>query len=87
MTKQDIIDAIELRVQRTGYSAWYIGITNDPERRKTEHGAKEDVQYWKQWQAGVEDARAIEEFFHAKGMKGDGGGGSTEDKPDWVYIF
>ena len=72
--------AIEKIVSR--YSAWTIGVTDNPDRRKREHG-NPDV--WYQWDADSERvARNIEAYFVDKGMKGDTGGGGSAD---YVYIF
>jgi len=38
MNKTELIAAIEKKRGSLGYSAWTIGITNDPERRRTEIG-------------------------------------------------
>lgn len=85
MKESEIIQAIEKRVasaQRKDYSIWTIGITDDPNRRRTEHG---NPQYWMEWKADSEEiARSVEKYFLNKGMKGGGGGG---DHPNWVYIF
>ncbi|MFA4983175.1 MAG: hypothetical protein WC588_03080 [Candidatus Micrarchaeia archaeon] len=91
MRKEDIIRAIDARVmtaEKKDYAIWTVGITNDPKVRKPQHGTEEDVRYWQDWHADSEgDARAIEKYFLAKGMKGGAGGGNPDDKPDWVYIF
>lgn len=72
--------AIEEKV--THYSVWTIGVTDDPERRKSEHG---NPNVWYHWDADSEDAaRNVEAYFIAKGMKGDTGGGG---RADYVYIF
>ncbi len=64
------------------YSSWYIGVTDNLERRKDEHG---DPPNWDEWVADSEDdARSIERHFVDKGMNGDTGGGKNPDK---VYIF
>ena len=77
--------AIEERVSSAktkDYSLWTIGVTDDPNRRKTEHG---NPQHWMQWKADSETAaRNVEKYFLGKGMKGGGGGGGTAD---YVYIF
>lgn len=89
MRKETIIKQIDDRVQSAKtkkYSLWYCGITADPDTRKEQHeNAGENVKHWKHWQADSEqDARDIEDHFHKKGMKGEGGGGKN---PTWVYIF
>lgn len=64
------------------FPSWTIGITADPDRRKSEHG---NPTRWHQWKADSETiARDIEKHFIDKGMKGDTGGGFY---PTWVYIF
>ncbi len=81
MSEQEIIAAIEQRVG-SKISIWTIGITDNPERRKKEHG---DPKYWMQWRADSEIiARNVEKHFLEKEMKGGGGGG---DNPNYVYIF
>lgn len=86
MNKSELILAIEKKRGSTSYSIWTIGITNDPERRKSEHESDgENVDYWSQWKADSESiARDVEEYFLNKGMKGGGGGG---EKPTYVYVF
>lgn len=79
-SEAEIKAAIEGKV--TTYSLWTIGVTDDPVRRKAEHG---NPQYWAQWKADSETAaRNVEKHFLDKGMKGGGGGGGTAD---YVYIF
>lgn len=80
MKESEIIEDIEKIVSY--YSAWTIGITDDPGRRKTEHG---NPKYWHQWRADTETiARNVEKYFLDKGMKGAPGGG---DDLNYVYIF
>lgn len=75
-----IKSAIEARV--ISYSLWTIGVTDDPDRRKREHG---NPSAWYQWDADSEQvARNVEAYFVEKGMKGDTGGGGGAD---YVYIF
>lgn len=64
------------------YKDWYIGITNDPERRRGEHG---DPPTWRVWNVGRKIyANEIEEYFTDRDMKG-GRGGS--ENPTHVYIY
>lgn len=82
MTSQALIDAVEAGRRGIGYAQWTVGITADPERRKTEHGSPA---LWQHWKADSEPiARGVERYFLDKGMKGDTGGGLT---PTYVYIF
>jgi len=79
-------DMIKLAIERkrgsVHYPSWTVGITNDPSRRKSEHG---NPRRWTDWYADSERcARNVEKHFLDKGMKGDTGGGVT---PKYVYIF
>jgi len=79
-SESQIISKIEEIV--VSCSNWTIGITDDPERRKKEHG---NPSHWRNWDAVLEtSARNIEKYFLDKGMKGDTGGGTY---PHYVYIF
>ena len=80
MNKSEIIEAIENFV--SNYLACTIGITDDPERRRSKHG---NPMYWHEWKTDTETiARNVEKHFLYKGMKGGGGGG---DHPTFVYMF
>lgn len=85
MKESEIKKAVENRVMSAKtkkHSLWTIGITNDPDRRKIEHG---NPKYWMQWKADTEtSARNVEKYFLDRGMKGGGGGG---ENPRHVYIF
>jgi len=85
MRESEIIGAIDARVRNSktvDYSIWAIGITNDPDRRRGEHGEPE---YWMSWKGDTETiARNVESHFIEKGMKGGTGGG---ERPTHVYIF
>ena len=75
-----IIATIEARVNY--YPAWTIGVTDDPDRRRQEHG---NPSGWYQWDTNSEKvARNIEDYFLKKGMGGGSGGGGMAD---YVYIF
>lgn len=93
MEKQDIIDAIVSRVERSktvDYSTWRIGLTHDPDDRKQQHENEgRSTEYWRQWRAGsLSDAEQIESYFiNEKGMKGGTGGDLDARKTVYVYIF
>ena len=72
--------------EKKDYTIYTIGITDNPDRRKSEHKSDgKSVQYWKHWKADSETvARNVEKYFGDKGMKG-GGGGDTNGK--YVYVF
>ena len=84
MKEAEIIREIEGKVKT--YNLWTIGITADPEQRKSQHKSDgENVTSWRQWRADTEQqARNVEKHFLDKGMKGGGGGGQH---PTYVYIF
>jgi hypothetical protein len=86
MQESEIIEAIQHKIGSTDPKIWTIGITDDPERRKTEHdGRGENTKYWKDWKADTETiARNVEQHFLGKGMKGGPGGG---ERPTYVYVF
>lgn len=86
MKKSDIIDEIKNKVGSSGYSVWTIGVTDEPDTRKSKHETDgENVNQWKHWKTESEtEGRTIEEFFIDKGMKGGKGGGG---KAGYVYIF
>ena len=80
-SETDIKVAIE-RVVGGKYSIWTIGVTDDPNRRRIEHG---NPGAWIQWDADTETAaRNVEKYFLDKGMKGAPGGAG---RADYVYIF
>lgn len=79
-SESQIISEIERIVLH--YPSWTIGITDDPDRRKQEHG---NPVSWHQWDAVTESsARRVESYFLDKDMKGAPGGGIS---PNYVYIF
>lgn len=74
------------------YSIWTIGITSDPETRKSTHG---NPKYWMMWEANSEEvAREVENYFineypaeKSKRMKGGVGGDIDGRKTVYVYIY
>jgi len=88
MKEDEIKQGIEDIVKRTKgkYSIWYIGITNDPKRRRKEHEEEgENTKVWRDWETDTKAiAESVESYFKKKGMKG-GTGGS--ENPKYVYIF
>ena len=69
------------------YEDWYIGITDDPKRRKREHERENrDTSAWRDWNAeSTKRADYIEWYFVELGMRGGGGGGNYNSTH--VYIF
>jgi hypothetical protein len=82
MNESEIHDAIQRTVATTSYSTWTVGVTDDPDRRGTEH---ESPRFWHQWKADTETiARNVEKYFLDKGMKG---APSVGEHPNYVFIF
>lgn len=86
MKKSDIISEMNSKVGNSSYSSWTIGVTDDPETRRTQHqNDGNNVSSWKHWKTDSEqDGRDIEAHFLGKGMKGGTGGAG---KAGYVYIF
>ena len=81
MSESQIVREIEHFAQRD-YGNWYIGVTDDPERRRVEHN---NPAIWHDWDAESQrTARAIERYFLARGMDGGVGGGVN---PRYIYIY
>lgn len=87
MNKQNIIKDIEEYVGKSNYSGWYVGITNDIDRRLFgEHNVDREKDYWIYRTANSKAiAQEIEEYFLDKGMDGDTGGGSDDTTKVYVY--
>lgn len=89
-TKEQIIAAIDAHLQSSNqkyYKDFYIGITNDIERRLfDEHNVDrtKDAAWWIYDTAiNKTTAQAVEEYYLAKGMRGDTGGGTN----DSIYVY
>ena len=88
LTAKQIVNEINNHLKGdTNYNAYYIGITNEIDRRLFgEHNVtKTPNKAW--WIYGEvinkDHAQAVEKYFLEKGMKGDTGGGSR----DSVYVY
>ncbi len=69
-------------IAKGSYTFWTIGVTNNPELRRTQHG---NPSVWVVWSADSEiDARIVEAHFIGKGMTGATG---PPGKADYVYLF
>lgn len=87
-TAQKIADDIYSHLNGdTNYKDYYIGITNDIDRRLFgEHNVSRKYDWWIYCDAiNKEHAQAVEEHFLEKGMKGDIGGGTSDSS--WVYCY
>lgn len=88
MTAQEIIQEISNHLTKSSnqyYSDYYIGITNDIERRLFgEHNVPRNG-HWRIHRVANNEvhARAAEKHFLNEGMKGGTGGGGT----DCIYVY
>lgn len=88
MTAQEIIKEISDHLGKSSkqyYHDFYIGITNDVERRLFgEHNVPRNGHWWIHRAADTEThSRTAEKYFLDKGMKGGTGGGGT----DCIYVY
>lgn len=87
-SKEEIIKDINSHLEKSSkeyYSDFYIGITNDVERRMFgEHNVSKENAWWI-WCEALDKAGAqeVEEYFLAKGMQGNTGGGNN----DTIYVY
>jgi hypothetical protein len=88
MTKQAIIDEIELRTS-SKYSSWRIGLTNNPDQRRREcEGEGERAAFWMDFVAdSPADAKEIETRYTNRGMKPATAGELLPRKDVFVFIF
>lgn len=87
-TKVQIIADINSHLQKSEkqyYSDFYIGITNDIDRRLFgEHNVSKEHGWWIYRKGDTKAvAQAVEEYYLDKGMQGDTGGGSE----DTTYVY
>ncbi len=89
-TAKEIISDFEEHLAKSNkqyYSDFYVGITNDIERRLfTEHNVDKNDSWWIYRTAtNKTEAQNVEEYFLSKGMEGDTGGGT--DNSIYVYCY
>ena len=88
-SKQTIIVVIEKHIASMdgSYSNWYIGISNDAERRLfEEHKVSKENGKWIYRTANSDYiARDVEQYFIAKDC--DGGSGGGDEGSDMVYAY
>lgn len=87
---QTIVDEINNHLSKSGkryYSEFYIGITNDVERRLfKEHNVAKEKTWWIYRTAENSDiAREVEKHFLDMGMRGNDGGGNETSNIVYCY--
>jgi hypothetical protein len=88
MRSEEIIQKVNdhlAKSKKQYYSDFYIGITNDIERRLfSEHNVPQN-EHWRIYRPEDNEshARVVEKHFLDKGMKGGTGGGNA----DCVYVY
>lgn len=72
---------------KQNYSDFYVGITNDVERRLfQEHNVNKATMWWIYRVAtSKEVAEQVEKYYLGKGMQGDTGGGTEDSKIVYCY--
>lgn len=85
LTVNQFINSLKAELPyNASYEDYYIGITNDIERRLQEHQVDTDNGWYRYGETfNKEDAETIEKYFLEKGMQGDTGGG----KPETVFVY
>ena len=91
-SKEEIIRDIDNHLQKSGkqyYSDFYVGITNDVERRLfEEHNVNRETMWWIYRTANSKAvAQEKEAYYIAKGMHGHGGGGADDSKIVYCYAI
>lgn len=89
-TRDEIITAIDNHLQKSGkryYSEFYIGITNNIQRRLfDEHNVQREGMWWIYETAiSIDDARSVEKHYLDLGMRGGDGGG--DETSTIVYCY
>lgn len=91
-SKEEIIKDIDNHLQKSGkqyYSEFYVGITNNIERRLfEEHNVNKDTMWWIYRTANSKAvAEEIEQHYLDLGMKGNRGGGTEDTKIVYCYAI
>ena len=69
---------------------WYIGITNNPRRRKWQHSRDRKIRKFRAWNAQtLINAHIVEQYYgmNGKGMRGGGTRGNVASDSRYVYVF
>lgn len=72
------------------YRKWYVGITNNPRRRRSEHDAEYGfgIRHYAVFYAYTKKtASQVEDFFSRKGTANAAGSRGATDDSRWVYVY
>lgn len=88
MTREEIIYTIDQHLRVSGkrsYSDFYVGITNDVNRRLFhEHNVNRETMWWIYCPANTKEiAQEVEQYYLRCGMQGNAGGGTD----DSLYVY
>lgn len=91
-TREEIIHDIDNHLKKSGksyYNEFYVGITNDIERRMFhEHNVNRENSWWIYCTASSKQvAEEVEEYYIKLGMQGDTGGGTEDSKIVYCYAI
>lgn len=87
-TESEIKQEIKAHIDKEGsaYSNWYVGITNNIDRRSNEHNVDRELSWWIYRTANSDEiARKIEKYFIGLGTDGGDGGGDETSKIVYAY--
>ena len=88
-TRQQIVDEIVAFIDRQGLGkrGWYIGITDDTERRFEEHRVKGKTAWIRRRAASVATARRAEQDLLDQSPRFEGGPGGGDAGSQYVYAY
>lgn len=86
----DVVKFLDAALSETGkgvYSEFYVGITDDIDRRLfQEHNVDREKNWWSYTTAATKEiAEMVEQYYLDKGMHGDTGGGTRESRIVYCY--
>lgn len=80
---------LSMGTDRPRMSLWYVGITNNENRRNAEHNNKNiGIKFWKSFTAkSMHDANVVEKYFHEKGTSNMPFKNGAIESSKVVYVF
>lgn len=92
MSQEEVIRDFDAHIKKSNrqyYSDFYVGITNDINRRLfEEHNVSRENSWWIYSPCDDEKtARKVEKHYLDMGMQGDTGGGTGKNDAKYVYCY